>query len=205
MVQALQISKIMLNNYPFEITVKDKIKVCFRPFDDGDLKKLKQFFKKIPSIDLLIYKDDVTEKEKIDSWFTDNTWKKVVQLVAVADSKIIAKGSLHDGGLFWQKTAEIKLIVDPKYRDKGIGSQMFNILLCEGLRHRFQKIVVRYMPDNKRFIRILDHYGFTPETILNYYIDDKKTKQHKDLIIASFNLQDWERRFEFYNLLFESN
>lgn len=195
----------MLNNYPFEITVKDKIKVCFRPFDDGDLRKLEQFFKKISSTDLLIYKDDLTDKEKIDSWFTDDNREKVVQLVAVADSKIIAKGSIHDEGLFWQKTAEIKLIVDPEYRDKGIGSNMFNILLCEGLRHRFQKIVVRYMTDNKRFIRILDHYGFAPETILNYYIDDKKTKQHKDLIIASFNLQDWERRFEFYNLLFESS
>jgi hypothetical protein len=52
-------------------------------------------------------------------------------------------------------------------------------------------------------LRILEHYGFKPETALRCYIDDEEGKGLKDLIIASYNLGDWEGRFEFYNTVYD--
>jgi len=52
------------------------------------------------------------------------------------------------------------------------------------------------------FIKILGHYGFEPETVLNYYVTDEITKEQKDLVIASYDLQTWERRFEFYTSIY---
>ena len=191
-----------MSGYPKELILKDKTRVITRPIIKNDLEVLVKFFSTIPRTDLLIYKDDVTKWEGIQDWFISSNYKKVMELVAVKDDEIIAKGTLHTEGLYWPHAAEVKLIVHPRYRGIGLGSQLFNLLLYEGLRHHFQKIIVRYVPDNVSFTSILNHYGFNPETILNCYVVDETTKEQKDLIIASYDLQNWERRFEFYSFIY---
>jgi len=186
--------------YSRESTLKDGTRVILRPLEDEDLENLFRFFARIPRSDILIFKDDAGRLETIESWFTNPVYKKVFQLVALKEDEIIAKGTLHKEGLYWQHAAEIKLIVDPDYRGRGLGSQMFKTLLVEGLKHSFEKIIVRFTPDNKSFTRMLDHFGFKPEAVLNCYVSCEETGEHKDLIIASYNLEDWKGRFEFYSL-----
>jgi RimJ/RimL family protein N-acetyltransferase len=185
--------------YPKELILKDATRVIIRPAEREDLEYLFKFFSKIPRSDLLIYRDDVGKWETIESWFTSPQYRKVLQLIALKESEIVAKGTLHHEGLYWRRAAEIKLIVDPDYRGKGLGSQMFKVLLAEGLLHKFEKIIVRFTTDNKSFIRILDQFGFKPEAVLRCYIKSEESREYKDLVVASYNLEDWERRFELYN------
>jgi len=191
-----------MDRYPKRITLRDKTVVIIRPPDIEDIERLFQFFSSIPKSDLLIYKDDVSKLETIESWFTSDNYRKIFQLVTLKGDEIIAKGTLHSKGLYWQNAAEIKLIVSPDHRGNGIGSNMFDILLFEVFEHRLQKVIVRFTSDNKSFIRIIDHYGFKPETVLRYYLVDEETNEKRDLLIASYNLEDWTRRFEFYSSLF---
>lgn len=191
--------------YPKEFLLKDKSSVIIRPLLEEDLEFVHKFFSAIPRDDLLIYKDDVTKLESLENWFLNPNYEKVVELVTVCGKEIVAKGTLHAQGLYWPHAAEVKLVVHPDYRGKGLGSQMFNLLLYEGLKHQFQKIIVRYIPDNTSFVKILGHYGFEPETVLNYYVLDEATNEQKDLVIASYDLQNWERRFEFYTYIYGSN
>ncbi|MDA2920798.1 GNAT family N-acetyltransferase [Desulfobacterota bacterium AH_259_B03_O07] len=191
-----------MDRYPKRITLRDKTVVIIRPPDIEDIERLFQFFSSIPKSDLLIYKDDVSKLETIESWFTSDNYRKIFQLVTLKGDEIIAKGTLHSEGLYWQHAAEIKLIVSPDHRGNGIGSNMFDILLFEVFEHRLQKVIVRFTSDSKSFIRIIDHYGFKPETLLRYYLVDEETNEKRDLLIASYNLEDWTRRFEFYSSLF---
>jgi RimJ/RimL family protein N-acetyltransferase len=186
--------------YSKELLLKDATRVRLRSLENEDMENLFKFFSKIPRTDLLIYKDDVGKWETIESWFTSPLYEKVYQIIALKDLEIIAKGTLHKGGLYWQHAAEIKLIVDPDYRGRGLGSQMFKTLLAEALKLSFEKIIVRFTSDNKSFTRMLDHFGFKPEAVLNCYISCEETGEHKDLVIASYNLEDWKGRFEFYSL-----
>jgi len=188
-----------MKEYPKKLSLMDETKVITRPIEPVDIEALFKFFSRIPKSDLLIYKDDVTKWENVENCFASSNY---IQLVALTKDKVVAKGSLHSEGLFWSHAAELKLIVDPDYRGKGLGSQLFNILLYEGLKHHFQKIIVRYIPDNISFTKILDHYGFKPETVLSCYVKDELAGITKDLIIASFSLENWERRFEFYSFIY---
>ena len=188
--------------YPKELLLKDATKVIVRPVVKEDLEGLFRFFSTIPKADLLIYKDDVTRLETLESWFTNSKYNNVLELVALKGDEIVAKGTLHEEGLYWKHAAEIKLIVKPERRGKGLGTQMFKVLLSEGLLHEFQKIIVRLTTDSKSFMRILDHFGFKPEAVLKCYIKYEETGEYKDLMIASYNLEDWQGRFEYYNYVY---
>ncbi|MGI9534665.1 MAG: GNAT family N-acetyltransferase [Thermodesulfobacteriota bacterium] len=189
---------MMTDQFPLEIILKDKTKLVCRPINVEDFRELEKFFRKVPHFDMEIFKDDVLKDEEIENWFLSPMNKKLVQLAVFKNKKIIADGTLHSEGLYWQKTGELKVIVDPEYRRQGIGSRMFNLLLHEGLKSGMQKLIIRFASDNNGVIKILDNYGFNPEVTLNYYLEDKEKNVHKDLIVASLNIQDWKRRFEFY-------
>ena len=191
-----------MNEYPKELELIDKTRVTIRPVEPVDVEGLYKFFSKITRLDLLVYKDDVTKWENVEGWFAASNYGKTFQLVALSKDKIVAKGSLHSEGLYWSHAAELKLIVDPNYRRKGLGSQLFNILLYEGLKRHFEKIIVRYISDNISFTKILNRYGFKPETVLSCYVKDELSSITKDLVIASYDLENWERRFEFYSSIY---
>jgi L-amino acid N-acyltransferase YncA len=191
-----------MNEYPKELELIDKTRVTIRPVEPVDVEGLYKFFSKITRLDLLVYKDDVTKWENVEGWFAASNYGKAFQLIVLSKDKIVAKGSLHSEGLYWSHAAELKLIVDPNYRRKGLGSKLFNILLYEGLKRHFEKIIVRYISDNISFTKILNRYGFKPETVLSCYVKDELSSITKDLVIASYDIKNWERRFEFYSSIY---
>jgi RimJ/RimL family protein N-acetyltransferase len=187
--------------YPIRITLRDDTEVVIRPPESTDEGGLSEFFSNIPSSDLLIYKDDVPVLENKAKWFMSDLYGKVLRLVALTGNEIIATGTLHKEGLYWLNAAEIMIVVHPRSRGKGLGSKLFNHLLFEVFQMRMRKVIVRFTSDNISFIRIIEHYGFKPETVLRCYLIDENTNEKKDLIIASFNLEEWTNRFEFYNII----
>ncbi len=191
-----------MERYPVRLILRDNTEVVIRPPDKGDTEGLSEFFANIPSADLLIYKGDIPGAEYKDNWFISDLYSKLLRLVALRANEIIATGTLHKEGLYWLNAAEIKLVVDPGNRGKGIGSRLFDHLLFEVFQMRMRKVIVRYTPDNISFTKIIDHYGFKPESVLSCYIIDENSNERKDLIIASFNLEEWANRFEFYDIIF---
>ncbi len=190
-----------MKQYPRTYTTRQNVKLTVRPRTEDDSGYLSMFFSDIPREDLIIYREDVYKSHSIETWFLDESYKKDLQLLALSDNEIIAEGTIHKEGIYWQNAAEIKLIVKPDYRNQGIGSYMFNTLLHEFLERKLQKVIVRYTPDNMSFIKIINRYGFKPETVLKSYVKIDKDNKEQDLIIASYNLVDWIRKFEFYNLI----
>lgn len=187
-------------HYPIKTVTKHKLRLVLRPRYREDSELIENFFQTIPQEDLLIFKDDVSVNEPAKNWFVSDTYKKDFQLVAFNKQELISKGTIHKEGVYWQNAAELKLIVKPEYRGQGIGTIMFNALLAEIFNLNINKVIVRFSTDNRSFIKILNNYGFKAETILKSYINIPDKRIKKDLIIASYNLNDWVRRFEFYNM-----
>ena len=99
--------------------------------------------------------------------------------------------------------AETKLVVDPEYRSKGLGTILFNCLLHEAFKLEFRKVIVRHASGNKSMNKILVNYGFKPESVLNYNIQDTDTDIIESIVMASYDLDSWERRFELYSSIYD--
>ncbi len=186
--------------YPKSFLSKEKLEFLIRPRKKSDKILLQNFFKYIPKDDLIIYNQDAADFQNIEDWFIDDLYTKDLELITLHKKDIVAKGTIHSEGIYWENAAELKVIVKPEYRGQGIGSFVFNLLIYEIFERNIQKVIVRYNLNNINFIKIINHYGFKPETILRSNTDLYNTKTENDLIIASYNLENWVRRFEYYNL-----
>lgn len=191
-----------MSKYPILFHSDKNTLIELRPAESSDIPGLCRLLSHIPNHEKIIYRDDVAHGDKVEAWFINPVYSKNAQLVAVCENRIVAEGTLHSEGIYWPRAAEIKLIVHPEYRNMGIGRRIFNALIYEGFNSKFQKIVVRFKPDSTGFQKILSQFDFRPETSLRYYVEDKTTNQRKDLIIASFDLANWSKRFEYYRMMF---
>lgn len=189
--------------YPVDITLKDKTRLSCRPLNEKDIKKLIRFYRNLPEKELSIFSDDRGEMQKEEPFLPDIKNKKFSHLITFNKNRIIAHSTLRMEGMYWQNAAEIMIFVEPEFRRKGLGSQIFDLMLQEGFKSGIAKLIIRYTPDNRGISKILEKYGFSTESVLSQYVEDNESKIHKDLVIASLNLQDWKNKFEFYYSFFE--
>ena len=185
-----------MNVYPIKIILKDGDEVECRQPNNEDLDKIAIFLKKIPKSDLVIVSEGHLKKDIIN-WFISPIYKKSFQLIVLKNNKIISIGTHHNEGLYWGDSVEFKLLVHPKFRGRGIGKQLFKILLHEAIHKNFRKILVRYLPKDKSFINILQKFNFSPESSITYPINLNEIS-NTDVVIASYNIDNWDKRFEFY-------
>lgn len=47
---------------------------------------------------------------------------------------------------------------------------------------------------------MLAPFNLKPEAVLSTCVTCKETEEHKDHLIASYNLEDWKGRFELYGM-----
>lgn len=192
-----------MSAYPIEIMLNDETQILLRPEREEDLQDLIRFFSGVPPSDLLMFTNDSKEPGTVENWFKDSGCRNFPRIIALHNGEIVAEGKIYQNGLRLRRVGELKLIVNPAYRGKGLGSQMFKILLIEGLKHEIRILTIRFNPDDKSFLKILTRYGLKLETVLRSTISKEEYGNDKELVIASCNLEDWEGRFTFYNLIHE--
>jgi len=186
-----------------KFALKDGMAIFVKHSEPKDREGICEFFNLIPKSDLILYRDNISDQELLVDFISPCDEEKVIELIALHKDRVIAKGSLHTEVVYWPKAAEIKLVVSPEYRSKGLGTILFNRLLHEGFKLQVRKIVVRYASGNNSMDKILGNHGFKPESVLNYNVQDTDKDINKNLILASYDLDSWERRFELYSTIYD--
>jgi L-amino acid N-acyltransferase YncA len=126
--------------------------------------------------------------------------------VAVAGDQVVADGSLERSPEERKRrVGEVRLIVAPSYRRKGLGRLMARELFLLAASARMKEILVRVMRSQKRTQRIFRRLGFRQETVLPDSAVDPRG-ENQDMIIMRCDLEaiwlemedflatgDWER------------
>jgi len=171
------------------VKLKDDSQVLIRETTREDLAASLAFFESLAEEDLAYLRRDVTQHEVVEQRIREVESGTARRLVAVVDDEIVADGTLELSGEQWKKhVGELRLIIAPSYRRRGLGIRMARELFLLAASVRVEEVLVRMMRPQKAARSIFRKLGFRQEIVLPDYVRDQSgTKQ--DMILMRCDLE----------------
>lgn len=133
-----------LTAYPKEIALRDGTPATLKPMTAKDGAALLEFFLRVPPEDRYFLKEDVTSQKVIKRWTEEIDYDRALPILAWVDDRIVADGTLHrTRSLAHQHVGEVRIVVDPEFRDKGIGTTLMHELAAVANENGLEKLILR--------------------------------------------------------------
>ncbi len=188
------------------VKLKDQTEVLIREMERADLDDSHAFFRSLPEDDRAYLRRDVTKREVVERRISEIESGSAMRLVAVADGRIVADGSVENPAEEWKRhVGELRLIVGATHQRKGLGILMARELYLLAASAKLEEIIVKMMRPQKAALSIFRRLGFREEATLHDYVQDQAGRKH-DLILMRCDLEalwqemedflassDWER------------
>jgi ribosomal protein S18 acetylase RimI-like enzyme len=151
--------------------------------DDREI--LARFLGRVPEGDRTFFKEDVDDPEVVEAWLRPGP----ARAIAVEDGRVV--GSLAVVPLHgWSShVGEVRLIVDPDCRGRGIGRALARRAVVEALDLGLEKTVVEVIAGQEPTIAMFRSLGFDPEALLTDHVRDRAGNL-QDLMILSHSVQE---------------
>jgi RimJ/RimL family protein N-acetyltransferase len=178
--------------FPREITLRDCSRVVVRPPEDRDEQALLEFFLAIPEEERFFLKEDVTAPAVVHRWVTERDFRRALALLALDGSKIVADAVLiRRRGNSRSHIGEIRVVVAPEYRDRGLGSALIRELCDIADDAGLEKVTFELVADREQeAIRAAEWLGFLRvATIEGGSVDPQG--HHHDVVLMAMPLGRW--------------
>lgn len=156
-----------------------------RPLQAGDRDRLARFFARIPDADRTFFKEDVDAPGVADRWTASAATRRVV----VADGEILGSLSVVQLTGWSSHVGELRLIVDPAHRGRGIGRMLARTAVLQALALGLGKVVVEVIAVQEETIGMFRELGFEPEALLADHVRDRDGVL-RDLMVLAHSVQD---------------
>jgi len=174
--------------FPKEITLKDGTRVTLKGMTSRDREALHAFFERLPEEDTKFLKDDVRKPEVVEAWCRDINYGRVFPLLAEVEGTIVADATLHRRAHGWLKhVGEIRFVVDPAYRRKGMGAHLIEELILYAIDQGLEKLQAEALGEEVAAMRALERLGFKRVAIIPSLVKDH-TGTYRDLHILVLDL-----------------
>lgn len=187
-----------LSAYPRTASLRDGRRVTLRPLEAGDADALKSFFLRVSPEDRYFLRDDVTSPRVIDSWISRLDYDRALPLIALDGDEIIADAVLlrsrHGAN---RNVAAVRAVVDPNYRNQGLGTILVRDLCDIAADADLERVVgelVSGMQDDA--IEALERLGFIRAATVHEHLRDEQGHP-RDLIVMVLPLGKWYQWYQF--------
>ena len=177
--------------FPMVYLTADGAQMTIRPMVPEDKEELFAFFRRIPEADRFDLKDDVTDPKVIERWALTLDYGRALPLLAILDGQIVGDGTLHHRRAgARQHVGEVRVVVDPAYRNRGVGRALLHKLIDIAGAKGLKKLMFEVIADTEAAARhTAQVLGFVPVASLPGQIQDASGQPH-DLIIMERRLLD---------------
>lgn len=181
----------LAGRYPKAVVLRDNTRITLRPLGAEDKVRLLQFFQRVPQEERHYLKDDVVSPEVIREWTSNISWQRVIPIVALAGEDIVADGTLHRSRAPARRhIGEIRVVVDPAYREKGLGSRMIRELVDVAADLGQHKVIFELVDRReKAAITAARMMGFSEAGVLQEGVKDY-WGNYQDLVTLEMPLKD---------------
>jgi L-amino acid N-acyltransferase YncA len=165
----------------------DGAPVSIRPFARADAAAVGAFAASLPEHDLLFLSRDIKHARVIEAWLEAVNAGEIESLLAVSDDGVIATTAIVKDTLGWSPhVAEIRLLVSPSMRGKGLGRALLDASIRLAVESGATKLTARMTPDQRGAITLFEETGFRTEAMLRDHVKDRSGAVH-DLAILSLD------------------
>lgn len=173
----------MFKEYPKRAKLQDGTEVVLRLMVKEDERALLDFFQRVPKEDRLFLRDDVSAPKTIRAWAATLDYDRVLPLVALTDGKVVGDATLHRRPHDWTRhVGRMRLVVDPQYRQKGLGTLLVKELVEIGKGMKLERLVVELMGTQQAALSAFRHLGFERVAVLYNHVKDQAGRP-QDLVI----------------------
>ncbi|MEP6785909.1 MAG: GNAT family N-acetyltransferase [Sphingomonadales bacterium] len=167
--------------------------VSIRPFARADATSVVEFAQGLPEHDLLFLSRDITHARVIETWADALSSGEMESLVATAmidgADTVVATTAIVRDLLGWSAhVAEIRLLVSPLLRGKGLGRALLDASMALARESGATKLMARMTPDQRGAITLFEEAGFRGEAMLRDHLRGRDGRFH-DLAILSCNVE----------------
>jgi L-amino acid N-acyltransferase YncA len=140
-----------ISAYPKEVQLRNQTKVVVRPLAAGDADALLDFFLSIPEDERYYLKHEVTAPAVVTGWVQNLDFRRTLPLVALDGDRIVGEAVLiRERGQARSHLGELRIVVTPDYRDKGLGTVLIRELCDIASDAEYKGILFEVIPDTER-------------------------------------------------------
>jgi len=181
-----------LEAFPQQVRLRNGPTVELRPMVPEDRDRLLEFFLRVPEEDRYFLKEDVTSPRVIEGWASHLDYDRALPLLAWLDERVVGNAVLVRSRVGARRhIGELRVVVDPEYRNLGLGSVMARQLCEIAADAELDKVVIELVADRDReAIASMERLGFLRSARLPEYFRDARGHAH-DLIVMVLPLGKW--------------
>ncbi len=180
----------MFKRYPKRARLSDRTQVTLRLMVKKDQQALYEFFQRVSREDRLFLRDDVSKPATVQSWVEELDYARVLPLLALVDGRVVGDATLHRRVHGWTRhLGKVRLVIDPVYRQKGLGSLLIKELkeIARGLK--LERLVVELMGSQQAALAAFRQLGFERAAVLYRHVKDRAGRP-QDLVILIHDLEE---------------
>ncbi|MDP6453253.1 MAG: GNAT family N-acetyltransferase [SAR202 cluster bacterium] len=183
-----------LSEYPKQLEAADDSVIIIEPLRPENRDALLEFFLRVPEDDRYYLKEDVTSPKVVGEWIDNMDYSRALPLIAQEDGRIVADGTLHRRRAGARShLAEIRIVVDPDYRNKGVGRALMRELISIAEDSGLEKVIFELVADEQDDAKAAaSALGFVQLSVVPNHIKDVRGRLH-DLLIMELPLGKWRQ------------
>jgi L-amino acid N-acyltransferase YncA len=151
-----------------------------RRLETGDEVALTRFLARIPEGDRTFFKEDVLDADVVAAWVQ----RGEARSLAVDAGEILGTVTVVPLQDWSRHVGEVRVIVDPAHRRRGIGRALARHAVVEALDLGLEKMVVEVIADQDATIAMFRSLGFEPEALLKDHVRDDEGQLHDLMLLA---------------------
>jgi L-amino acid N-acyltransferase YncA len=183
-----------IETYPKHFMLRDGTEVTLRPLVEEDQSRLLEFFRRVPEGERYYLKENVASPEVIQDWTSNLDYRRVIPIIALTGDKIVADATLHRShSRARYHIGEIRIVVDPNYREVGLGRRLIQELLDIAAMLGLHKVIFELVAQReKAAIAVAGSVGFREVAVLKAWVRDI-LGEYQDLVIMEMPLKDYQQ------------
>ena len=151
-----------------------------RELEERDEPAVEQFIARIPEGDRTFFKEDVSDLEVVHSWVRPGA----ARALAVDDGAVIGSAAVVPLHGWSSHVGEVRVIVDPDYRGKGVGRALARRAILDALELGLTKMVVEVIAEQESTVNMFRSLGFDPEALLVDHVRDRSGALRDLMVLA---------------------